>query len=206
MTTESKSQTKAPLHISLTKWSTVQSVIPAINDAYEMRLDPDNYENRIAISNEYGVLSLSLVLKATGELDWVIIDRESSTVELQMGTIKNPKAFLYEEVKKSFSVLINTEAELGFLKNQPIDRKYDSGLLGADKSRILSNLLNTYMIGDGWSANPGQGCSTAYFVLRYYGSGANAPDVYNFNRDARLLVVVELMMYGEYQTHALVVR
>lgn len=207
MNDENKSPIKTPVHVALTKWSTVRSAIEAISDAVGVQLDPADYEDRLAIRNSSGLLSLNLVSVATGEVDWVIIDRYSASSEgVQSEFIANPKAFIYDHVIKSFSALINTEAELEFLKDVRIDVRYDSGLIGADKALKLMHLLNIYNIGDGWTSNPSNGCTTAYFILRYFGSGADAPDVYNFNPNAKLLAVVELMMRGEYQTHALVVR
>lgn len=207
MNDEDKSPMKTPVHVALTKWSTVRSAIQAISDAVGQKLDPANYEDRLAIRNSSGLLTLNLVSVSTGEIDWVIIDRYSASGEGdQSEFVSNPKAFIFDHVIKSFSVLINTETELEFLKDVRQDVRYDSGLIGADKALKLMHLLNIYNIGDGWTSNPSNGCTTAYFILRYFGSGASAPDVYNFNRNAKLLAVVELMMRGEYQTHALVVR
>lgn len=207
MSESDKSQLKAPVHVSLTKWSTVRSAIKAISEAVGVELNPLDYEDRLAIRNDAGLLTLNLVSLSTGELDWVVIDRYSASSDSnQSDFITNPKAFAFDQVRKSFGVLINTESELEFLKDVRLDVRYDSGIVGSDKSLKLMNLLNAYNIGDGWTSNPSTGCSTAYFVLRYFGSGADAPDVYNFNPNARTLAVVELMMYGVYQTHALVVR
>ncbi|QYN79960.1 putative flagellar biosynthesis protein [Kosakonia phage Kc263] len=207
MSNTDKSQPKAPVHVSLTKWSTVRSAIASISAAVGVELNPLDYEDRLAVRNDNGLLTMNLVSLSTGELDWVIIDRYSTNSDTdQSEFITNPKAFAFDQVTKSFGVLINTEAELAFLKDVRLDVRYDSGLVGADKSLKLMNLLNAYNIGDGWTSNPSNGCTTAYFVLRYFGSGANAPDVYNFNPNAKLVAVVELMMYGVYETHALVVR
>lgn len=207
MTDVMKSQTKTPVQVSLTCWSTVHSAIGLISEAVGKELNPMDYEDRLAIRNDGGLLTLNLVSVTTGELDWVVIDRYSGNTDTnQSEFITNPKAFIFDEVIKSFGVLINTEAELEFLKDLRYDVRYDSGMVGADKAFKLMNLLNTYGVGDGWTSNPSQGCTTAYFILRYYGSGVDAPGVFNFNPNARLLVVLELMMYGEYQTHALVVR
>lgn len=207
MSNTDKSQPKTPVHVSLTKWSTVRSAIATISAAVGVELNPLDYEDRLAVRNDNGLLTMNLVSLSTGELDWVIIDRYSTNSDTdQSEFITNPKAFAFDQVTKSFGVLINTEAELAFLKDVRLDVRYDSGLVGADKSLKLMNLLNAYNIGDGWTSNPSNGCTTAYFVLRYFGSGADAPDVYNFNPNAKLVVVVELMMYGVYETHALVVR
>lgn len=202
-----KSQPESPLYISLSKWSTVKSSINSINEKYGLSLKGQDYEDRVAFRNEDGLLSLQFVIVSTGELAWVIIDPDSNNADQVINeTIDHPKAFSYEHVTKNFGVLINSEKELDFLKDVRLDVRYDSGIVGADSSFKLMNLLNNYNIGDGWTSNPSQGCTTAYFVLRYYGSGANAPGAYNFNPEAKLLAVVELMMYGEYQLHALAVR
>jgi hypothetical protein len=171
-----------------------------------MSLVETDYDDRLAFRNEFDQLSLKLVNISTGVLDWVIVDQESSLSKVASGELDNPKAISFDQVIRNFGTLINTETELKFLEDCRLDVRYDSGMVGNDKSLKLMHLLNNYGIGDGWTANPSQGCTTAYFVPRYYGPGADAPKVYNFNRDASCLVVLELMMYGEYELHALVVR
>lgn len=207
MSNTDESQSQSSLHVSLTKWSTVKTTIPSVNEAYSMSLDVNAYEDRLAFRNDKGYLTLELYNVNTGTLDWVIVDRESSiTLNSNFGKIENPKAFAYKEVINNFDTIINTETELAFLADCRLDVRYDSGIPGNLKAFNLMSLLNNYGIGHGWTCNPSNGCTTAYFVPRYYGTGADAPDVYNFNRDAKLVCVVELMMYGEYQLHALVVR
>lgn len=202
-----KSQANVTLHVSLTKWSTVKSAIPIINETYELTLDPADYEDKLAFRNEAGFLSLELVVISTGKLDWVIVDRESLLdTSLVSGVLSNPKEISFKQVIRNSGILINTEVELKFLEDCRLDVRYDASVVGKDKAVKLMNLLNDYGVGDGWTANPSQGCTTAYFVPRYYGSGKDAPDVYNFNRNASCLVVLELMMYGVYELHALVVR
>lgn len=202
-----KSQPKSPLNISLTVWSTVRKTINSINEKYKFNLNLDEYEDRLAFVSDKGLLTLKLVKIGTGELDWVVVDESTSPgVQFINAYIDHPKSFPYKEVVKNFGIVINDKSELDFLKDVKLDVKYNSGLVGSDKSFKLMNLLNNYLIGDGWTSNPSTGCTTAYFVLRYFGSGADAPGSYNFNRDAKCLAVVELMMYGEYQLHALVVR
>lgn len=202
-----KSQPSSPLDIPLSKWSTVKAIIGGINDKYELTLDPDQYEDRLAYVNSDGLLSLDIVDISTGKLVWVVIDSNSNLAVVGINEkVEHPKAFIFDEVIKNFSLVLNSEKELEFLKDVRLDVRYNSGVVGGDKSYKLMTLLNNYNIGDGWTSNPSQGCTTAYFVLRYIGIGADAPGVYNFNTEAKCLAVVELMMYGEYQLHALVVR
>lgn len=202
-----KSQPSSPLDIPLSKWSTVKAIINSINDKYELTLDPEHYEDRLAFTNSDGLLSLDIVDISTGKLVWVVIDSNSNLAVVGINEIvEHPKAFIFDKVIKNFSLVVNSEKELEFLKDVRLDVRYNSGVVGGDKSYKLMTLLNNYNIGDGWTSNPSQGCTTAYFVLRYFGTGADAPGVYNFNTEAKCLAVVELMMYGEYQLHALVVR
>jgi hypothetical protein len=202
-----KSQPESPLDITLSKWSTVKAIIKAVNDKYGLTLDAHNYEDRLAFTNSNGLLALDIIDVNTGELAWAVIDSQSGKVVSEINeTLDHPKAFVFNEVIKNFGIVVNSEKELEFLKDVRLDVRYNSGVVGGDKSYKLMTLLNNYTIGDGWTSNPSQGCTTAYFVLRYFGTGANAPGVYNFNTEAKCLAVVELMMYGEYQLHALVVR
>lgn len=201
-----KSQSES-LDIPLSKWSTVKAIINTLNDKYKHSLDPKDFEDRLAYVNSDGLLSMDIVNVSTGELVWVVVDTQSGLAQSGINeTIEHPKAFIFDEVIKNFGVVINNESELEFLKGVRLDVRYNSGVIGGDKSFKLMTLLNNYHIGDGWTSNPSQGCTTAYFVLRYIGTGADAPGVYNFNTQAKCLAVVELMMYGEYQLHALVVR
>lgn len=202
-----KSQPESPLDIPLSKWSTVKAIVTSINDKYGLSLDPNRYEDRLAFTNSDGLLSLDIVDVNTGELAWAVIDSQSGKVVSSINeSVDHPKAFIFDEVIKNFGTVINSEKELEFLKDVRLDVRYDSGLVGSDKAYKLMNLLNNYTIGDGFTSNPSQGCTTAYFVLRYFGTGADAPGVYNFNTEAKCLAVVELMMYGESRLHALVVR
>lgn len=202
-----KSQPSSPLDIPLSKWSTVKAIISTINDKYGLTLDSNIFEDRLAYINGDGLLSLDIVNASSGELVWVVIDSGSNLPVTELNeSIEHPKAFIFNQVIKNFGVIINSEKELEFLKDVRVDVRHNSGVVGGDTSYKLMTLLNNYNIGDGWTSNPSQGCTTAYFVLRYFGTGAGAPGVYNFNPEAKCLVVVELMMYGEYQLHALVVR
>lgn len=207
MANSDKSQPESPLDISLSKWSTVKAIINTINDKYGLTLDPQNYEDRSAFKNDDGLLTLDIVKVTTGELVWAVIDSQSGKINETINEkLTHPKAFAFEQVVNNFGIMINNESELEFLKDVRLDVRYNSGVIGGDKSYKLMTLLNNYNIGDGWTSNPSNGCTTAYFVLRYIGPGSEAPGVYNFNTEAKLLAVVELMMYGEYQLHALVVR
>lgn len=202
-----KSQPSSPLDIPLSKWSTVKAIISNINDKYGLSLDSNLYEDRLAYINSDGLLSLDIVNASSGELVWVVVDSGSNLPVTGLNeTLEHPKAFIFDHVIKNFGIIINSEKELEFLKDVRLDVRYNSGMVGGDTSYKLMTLLNNYNIGDGWTSNPSQGCTTAYFVLRYLGAGADAPGVYNFNPEAKCLAVVELMMYGEYQLHALVVR
>ncbi|QZA70612.1 hypothetical protein AH04_135 [Erwinia phage AH04] len=202
-----KSQPESPLDITLSKWSTVKAIISTINDKYGLTLDLNKYEDRLAYVNSDGVLALDIVDTNSGELAWAVIDSQSGKVGSSINeVIDHPKAFGFSNVIQNFGVVVNSEKELEFLKDVRLDVRYDSGMTGGDKSFKLMTLLNNYTVGDGFTSNPSQGCTTAYFVLRYFGKGSEAPGVYNFNPEAKCLVVVELMMYGEYQLHALVVR
>lgn len=195
-----------PRHLKLSKWTTVSAVVSSIYEMYGELIDPREFEDRHAFIDKDGLLTLHLVEIGTGKVHWVFKDRYTIERELnQNTTLENPKDFPYPEVMKNFGITVNTEKELDFLKGLPLDVYYDSGKFNADKSRKLADLLNRYGVGDGWSANPSGGNSTAYFMLRYFGPGDKAPDIYNFNRDTSLLVVVELAMYGGYKTHALFV-
>ena len=195
-----------PRQAQLTKWTTASAVVSSVNEMYGESIDPALYEDRLAFTDANGLLTIEFVHIQTGLVHYVFKDRYTIERQLQNDLrIDNPREFIYPEVIKNFGVLINTEAELEFMKDVRKDVRYDSGKPGNNKAYALAKLLNRYNIGKGWSSNPDGGGTTAYFVLRYYGSGASAPDIYNFNRDAKLLVVVELMMYGQYETHALVV-
>lgn len=201
-----KSQSES-LDIPLSKWSTVKAIVNTINDKYKYSLDPQDFEDRLVYVNSDGLLSMDIVSVSTGELAWVVVDAQSGLAQSSINeNLEHPKAFIFDEVIKNFGVVLNDEKELEFLKDVRLDVRYNSGVVGGDKSYKLMTLLNNYHVGDGWTSNPSQGCTTAYFVLRYIGTGADAPGVYNFNTQAKYLAVVELMMYGEYQLHALVVR
>ncbi len=207
MSEPDKSQSASPFAMSLSKWSTVSAVIPALNERYGLSLDPGAYEDRLAYINETGLLTLEGVNISTGKHDWVVVDAESAQATVGVNEVlDHPKAFAFAAAIKNFSILLNSESELAFLRDAPVDVRYDSGMISDNKSFKLMNLLNNYNIGDGWTSNPSQGCTTAYFTLRYIGSGKDAPSVYNFNPEAKCLAVVELMMYGEYVLYALVVR
>lgn len=201
-----ESQSKTPLHVPLTKWSTVSAVVPLVNDMYGLNADINLLDDRLSYKDKDGFLCIDFVETATGQLVWTFRDRFSIDKEQKHNNrMDNPKAFIYKKVIANFGIQINTEVELEFLKGMRKDVRYDSGKAGATKSSELMTLLNRYNIGDGWSSSPNSSNTTAYFIPRYWGPGADAPDVYNFNRDAKLLVVVELMLMGEYQTHALIV-
>lgn len=201
-----KSQSES-LDVPLSKWSTVKAIVNTINDKYKYSLDPQDFEDRLVYVNGDGLLSIDIVSVSTGELAWVVVDTQSGLAQSGINeNIEHPKAFIFDEVIKNFGIVLNDEKELEFLKDVRLDVRYNSGVVGGDKSYKLMTLLNNYHVGDGWTSNPSQGCTTAYFVLRYIGTGADAPGVYNFNTQAKYLAVVELMMYGEYQLHALVVR
>lgn len=196
---------KEPLQISLTKRSTVRSVLITANELYNLNATPTDYEDRITYKDANGDLSLDVVSVHTGELCWILKDRyttaSKSTNYMQL---EHPKDFGAEEVVNNFSIIIGTEGELDFLKGLPLNEPNESNPFNF-VARMLADLLNVYGVGDGWSTRPNTGLTTAYFVLRYIGPGVDAPEVYNFNRNTKCLAVVELMMYGEYKTHALVV-
>lgn len=195
-----------PRHLKLSKWTTVSAVASSVYEMYGDLIDPRIYEDRLAFVADDGLLTLEVVEISTGKTIWVFKDRYTITRQLgQNTTLDNPKAFPYQEVVNNFGITINTEKELMFLKDLPLNVYYDSSQFNADKSRKLADLLNRYGVGDGWSANPNGGNTTAYFMMRYFGPGSKAPDIYNFNRDTSLLVVVELATYGGYKTHALFV-
>lgn len=197
-----------PRQAKLTKWTTASAVVSSVNDMYGESIDPSIYEDRLAFVDTDGLLTIEFVDIESKQLHYVFKDRY--TIERQLTedvSIQNPREFIFPEVIKNFGILINTTSELEFLQHSVRkDVRYDSGKPGNNKAYLLSRLLNRYNVGNGWGSNPHGGCTTAYFILRYHGPGATAPDIYNFNRDAKLLVVVELMMHGQYQTHALVVR
>lgn len=199
-------QSKTLPHVPLTIRSTVSAVAQSLNDMYGLGIDPCLFEDRHAYKDEDGLLRIDLVCLKTGAVCHTFKDRNTITKELSINDVMtNPKAFFYEKVVENFAVVVNTECELEFLKELKLDVRYNSGIPGATKSSELMDLLNRYNVSGGFSSSPSNTNTTAYFIPRYYGSGANAPDVYNFNRDAKLLVVVELMLMGEYKTHALMV-
>lgn len=205
MTEESAPNRFNPIRqISLTKLTTVKAVVDSVNETYGESIDAELYEDRLAFVDLDGLLTLFCVRLDNGAVEWVFKDRYS--IERQdQENLDNPKAFFFPDTVDNFSIKLNTECELEFLKGIKIDVRYDSGKVGAGASTKLANLLNRYNVGDGWGSNPHDSNTTAYFVLRYFGSGNDAPDVYNFNRDTKLLVVVELMKHGVYKTHALMV-
>lgn len=195
-----------PRQVQLTPSTTASAVVSAVFEMYDEKIDPNQYEDRLAFIGKDGQLTIEFVDIQTKETHYVFKDRYTQE-RLADDTLEfmNPREFIFPEVTKNFGILINTETELEFLKNVRKDVRYNSSLPGKGYARELARLLNRYNIGNGWSSNPDGGNTTAYFIVRYYGSGANAPDVYNFNRDAKVLVVVELLLHGEYKTHALIV-
>ncbi len=196
---------KEPLQISLTKRSTVRSTLITANELYNLNATPDNYEDRIVYKDDEGSLCLDVVDILTGELCWVLRDRYKENADkLNKMLLANPKDFGDSEVVDNFSIIIGTEGELDFLKGLPLNVPSANDPLNF-VARTLADLLNVYGVGYGWSTRPNTGLTTAYFVLRYIGPGADAPEVYNFNRNTKCLAVVELMMHGEYKTFALVV-
>lgn len=196
---------KEPLQISLTKRSTVRSALIVANELYNLNANPDDYEDRITYKDKNGDLSLDVVSVHTGELCWILKDRYTTAAKpTNYKQLEHPKDFGDVEVVNNFSVIIGTEGELDFLKGLALNEPNANDPLNFT-ARTLADLLNVYGVGDGWSTRPNAGLTTAYFVLRYIGPGADAPEVYNFNRNTKCLAVVELMMYGEYKTHALVV-
>lgn len=207
MTTETdKSQGYTTVVTSITRWSSFRAVIPTIIEVTGTEINLNDYEDRLTYIGDDGVLTIDGVCAQTGVVHWVIKNKIVKTSAEETILMDNPKDIPFKEALDNVTALINTEAELAFMKHLKLDVRDDSGVVGNSTSRRLMTLLNNYRIGDGWTANPSDGCTTAYFVPRYYGAGANAPAIYNFNPDARLVVVLELMMYGEYKTHALVVR
>lgn len=196
---------KEPLQISLTKRSTVRSTLITANELYNLNANPDDYEDRITYKDKNGDLCLDVVSVHTGELCWILKDRYTAAANpTNYMRLEHPKDFGDVEVVNNFSVIIGTEGELDFLKGLTLNEPNANDPLNFT-ARTLADLLNVYGVGDGWSTRPNAGLTTAYFVLRYIGPGADAPEVYNFNRNTKCLAVVELMMYGEYKTHALVV-
>ena len=206
MTTVTDKVPPVIVELSITKWSSFKATIPSLIESLGIEIKPEDYEDRLAFIDTDGSLKITGVNLSTGNVDWVIKNKVITNSSEESIMLDNPKDFHFKEVIENVSALVNTEAELSFMKNLKLDVRDDSGQIGNSTARQLMQVLNNYRIGNGWTANPGAGCTTAYFVPRYYGPGADAPDIYNFNRDARLLVVVELLMYGEYKTHALVVR
>lgn len=196
----------SPRHVKLSKWATVYSVVDSINEMYGEAIDPLDYEDRLTFTDEDGLFTIHLVEIASGKTRWVFKDRYTlERAAKETKTLVNPKAFPYPEVVRNFGIVINTERELEFLSDVRKDVIYNTSPITSDKSRRLADILNRYNYGDGWGSNPMDGNTTAYFKLRYFGPGSQAPDAYNFNRDAKLLVVVELLMHGVYKTHALFV-
>ena len=197
---------REPLQVSLTKRSTVWSALVTANELYNLNARPEDYEDRIIYKDSDGNLCLDVVSVHTGELCWILKDRYSSdlvTTKNQL-VLAHPKEFGNEEVTNNFSIIIGTEGELDFLKGLELNVPGSNDPLNF-VARTLADLLNVYGVGDGWSTRPDTGLTTAYFVLRYIGPGADAPEVYNFNPNTKCLAVVELMTYGEMKTHALVV-
>lgn len=193
-----------PLQVSLTKRSTVWLALSTVNELYNLNTRPEDYENRIVYKDSDGNLCLDVVSVHTGELCWILRDRYTKVALAEQLQLEHPKDFGNEEVVNNFSIIIGTEGELDFLKGQPLNVSNGDDPLNL-VARTLADLLNVYGVGDGWSTRPGTGLTTAYFVLQYIGPGADAPEVYNFNRNTKCLAVIELMTYGEYKTHALVV-
>jgi len=206
MSNDSQALVKEPLHLAMTLMDTVRSVAPEANKVYGLGIIVDEYEDRRAFRDTDGLFTLEVVRVDTGSLTWVFKDRFSAGREdEETAFIENPKDFMFKDVVDNFAVTINTSRELEFLKSIKNDVRYNTALPGNDASYYLMQLLNNYNIGSGWTSNPIHGNATAYFIKRYFGPGKDAPEIYNFNPHAQLLVVVDLLVYGEYKTHALMV-
>lgn len=197
---------KEPLHLALKFGDTCRGICPVANKVYNLGINPDEFEDRRAFQDKDGLFTLHYVKVADGSLTWVFKDRFSGDRDNEESAIlDNPKDFLFKDVVKNFAITINTTAELDFLKGLKQDVRYDSARMGNTLSYSLMVLLNAYGVGSGWTANPVNGQTTAYFIPRYFGPGQDAPEIYNFNPHAKLLVVVDLLVYGDYKTHALMV-
>lgn len=195
-----------PLELSMEVGQYLSDLIETIRSQYDIQIDLNTVLNEVVSLDDEGVPTLKVISRFTGGVIWEFKFRSKKMVNDDFRThIQNPKAFIFGDVKENFGVLINSAKELDFLNNVKIDVRVDSLFVGAGISYTLMTLLNRYGIGNGWSCNPSTGGTTSYFILRYLGSGADAPDVYNFNRDSERMAVVDLLVNGEYKTHALIV-
>lgn len=120
-------------------------------------------------------------------------------------SLTNPKVIEYPEVNKYFSIFINHEKELDFLKGSILHEKDLSGAFGNTKSRDLAKLLNFYGI-DSWTNNPQDNKTTSQFILRYLGPNETCPDCYQFNPASDYVCVVELKVNRLYQLYYLQVN
>lgn len=130
-----------------------------------------------------------------GLVDWVFSDPEQPDLPFigESDNIPHPKANSYPEIKQYSSILINTQRELAFLDDVPLNDPYPTERVGYDKSRLLMELLNTYAIGNGWSCNPVRGNTTVNFEVLYRGGVEGIPDEYKLNTAVSHIVVVKLM-------------
>lgn len=112
----------------------------------------------------------------------------------------NPKLIEYPKVNEYFSIFINHEKELDFLKGTTLHEKDLSGAFGNTKSRDLAKLLNFYGI-DSWTNNPQDNKTTAQFILRYLGPNEECPEYYQFNPASEFVCVVELKVNRVYQLY-----
>lgn len=195
-----------PLELTMKVGQKLSELIHDIHDKYSILIDINTVIDEIVYSDDNGDPTIRVISRATGAVIWEFKFRSKKSADDEFRTyVTNPKAFLYDDVIKNFGVLINSAEELDFLNDVKIDVRVDSSGQGGGLSFALMTLLNNYGIGTGWSCNPSSGNSTAYFILRYLGSGAKAPGVYNFNRNSERIAVVELLVSGEYKTYALIV-
>lgn len=207
MSENSEALVKEPMHLTLTLADTVRTVAPLANEVYKLGIVVDEYEDRRTYrDSKDGLFTLEVVNADTGSLTWVFKDRFSGSRDNQEASIlENPKAFMFPAVIENFAITVSNVAELMFLKDLKKDVRYNTAIPGNTASYHLMNTLNSYNVGSGWTCNPIHAPSTAYFIPRYFGPGNKAPEIYNFNPHAKLLVVVDLLVYGEYKTHALMV-
>lgn len=181
-------------------------LIPSINEQYNMDLKPEDFVNNEVYADSHGVKSIRLFSNVSKLPSWGF-----KTVVFEMGKqlngyIPNPRVIEAKEVVENFNILINTPQELDFLSHLPLDVPDDSGSVWNNNAYYLAQLLNNYVIGGGWNNNSDGIRTTANFILRYFGSGLDAPEKYNFNRNTSLLVVIELLNKGVYKTYALALR
>lgn len=177
-----------------------------IKEKFGILVDVKNILDTEVFLDTDGFLTLQIVERDSGNVLWVFKCKGSvRAIDEVMDVVRNPKAFLFKNVIENFTTFVNTEKELEFLKDMTIDVRCDSGSSQGHISYRLMKLMNNYRIGDGWSCNPGNSRSTAYFILRYLGPGDKAPDVFRFNRGVKMLAVVDVLINGEYKTHAIMV-